>query len=271
MAVRLELRLGTAEALAREVDQNLARGRAFVPGASGLSERQAVTLAVVRPQGDELALEAEVVWLAPHGVGLSLGVDASMRERLRAFAAGSLEPPRRAPAPSAPHEPHEPHEGAALEPDDVRDGGGGPEGEGSEEERQRHRNVHERVRALSARERDDLARRGGMVERVALERAYGSAVWEPLLANPQVSGIEIARIARNGALPRPLVALIVSNAAWLTQGEVQRALLSNPRCGGRELERVLAVMKPADVSRIARGQSPYRPEVRQAAQRLAKV
>lgn len=153
----------------------------------------------------------------------------------------------------------------------MRDDGGGPEGEGSEEERQRHRNVHERVRALSARERDDLARRGGMVERVALERAYGSAVWEPLLANPQVSGIEIARIARNGALPRPLVALIVSNAAWLTQGEVQRALLSNPRCGGRELERVLAVMKPADVSRIARGQSPYRPEVRQAAQRLAKV
>lgn len=77
MVVRLELRPGSLEQLAREIDQNLARGRAFVEGASGLAERQLVTLAVMCPggEGPPLELEAEVVWLAPHGVGLSWPVD----------------------------------------------------------------------------------------------------------------------------------------------------------------------------------------------------
>lgn len=261
MPARLELRPATVDELTREIDTNLVRGRAFIEGASGLVERQRVDLALVHPGGGELVLAAEVVWLAPHGVGVSIEVDQTLRDRLRELAAATRGSATTGHATTGP-EPDgavEPAEADELAPN------------ATDEERQRHRNVHERVRALSAREREDLARRGGMVERVALERAYGSAVWEALLANPQVSGPEIARIARNGALPRPLVSVIVANAAWLTQAEVQRALLSNPRCGGRELERVLSTMKPADVTRIARGQSPYRPEVRQLAQRLAKV
>jgi hypothetical protein len=44
---------------------------------------------------------------------------------------------------------------------------------------------------------------------------------------------------------------------------VQRALLSNPRCGGAHLDRVLTAMKPADLQRLAH-QCPYRQEVRAA-------
>lgn len=266
MPARLELRPATVDELTREIDTNLVRGRAFIEGASGLVERQRVDLALVHPGGGELVLAAEVVWLAPHGVGVSIEVDQALRDRLRELAAATTGPATTGPATTG-HATTGPEPASAVEPAEADE----LEPNATDEERQRHRNVHERVRALSAREREDLARRGGMVERVALERAYGSAVWEALLANPQVSGPEIARIARNGALPRPLVSVIVANAAWLTQAEVQRALLSNPRCGGRELERVLSAMKPADVTRIARGQSPYRPEVRQLAQRLAKV
>ncbi len=131
------------------------------------------------------------------------------------------------------------------------------------------RNVQERIRSLSLRERDELARRGSLTERVALERAYGSSVWETLLQNPQLTPPEVARIARNGTLPKPLVSVIVGSAAWLAHGEVQRALLSNPRCSGAHVERVLRAMRPADLTRLAK-QCPYRAEVRALAQKLAR-
>lgn len=52
------------------------------------------------------------------------------------------------------------------------------------------------------------------MERVALERAFGGAVWEALLQNPQLTATEVAHIAKNGTLPKPLVGAIVANAGW---------------------------------------------------------
>lgn len=242
---RLELRPATDEEVAAEIERNLLKGRAFVAGAAGLGERERCELAVVHPRGGELVLPAEAVWNAPNGVGLALALDAEARARVLAFAQG--------PAPEAPPQPGE-------EPEDD---------DQPEEARRVARNVHERVRAMSIRDREDLARRGGMPERVALERAFGANVWEPLLQNPQISAVEVAKIAKNGALSRPLVSAIVANGAWLAVPEVQRALLSNPRCSGRELDRVLSMIKPQELARLAQG-GPYRQEVRQAAQRLVR-
>jgi len=207
-----------------------------VRGAAAMGEREPCDLVVVGPGGGEVALRAEAVWNGPDGVGLAItNLDAAAKE---ALAALDQTPPA-------------------------------AEAETRDEEQERiFRNVHERVRTLSMREREDMARRGSMPERVALERAFGAAVWECLLLNPQITATEVARIAKNGTLARPLVSQIVNNGAWLSSPEVQRALLGNARCGGRDLDRVLGALKPSELARLA-SSCPYRAEVRQAAQRLA--
>jgi hypothetical protein len=131
------------------------------------------------------------------------------------------------------------------------------------------KNLYERIRCFSAREREVCARSGALTERVALERCYGSAVWEGLLHNPQLTAPEVARIAKNGTVSVPLLGLIVANGAWLAIGEVQRALLGNPRLAGSQIDRVLGALSPANLRTVAQ-QTAYRAPVRQAAQRLIK-
>ena len=50
-------------------------------------------------------------------------------------------------------------------------------------------------------------------------------MWEALLSNPRLSVMEVARIARKGQLPIPLVDQIAANDAWAASPEVRRALL----------------------------------------------
>ncbi len=247
-----ELRLAypNVSALVADHQDNLRKGRAFVVGAADLAERERCRLLLVHPEsGEVLALDAEVVWVKRDAPGAGVGVqilDAgeALRERLRRFVEGS---PTGETAEAVDED----------QPDAVQ-----PEREGHAA-----RNVHERVRALSLRERETMARQGTLTERVALERAFGSSVWEGLLQNPQLTPSEVARIAKNGALPRPLVQVIVGNAGWLAVPEVQRALLGNPRVGGPHLERVLHATSRGDLERIASSPA-YRPEVKQAVNRL---
>ncbi len=117
------------------------------------------------------------------------------------------------------------------------------------------------------REREIVARQGMLSERVALERTFGSSVWEALLQNPQLSVPEVAHLARNGTLPVPLVATIVANGAWLASGEVRRALMSNPRVSGTHLDRVLKAMPRVELKQVAQA-SPFRNQVRAAAKKL---
>ncbi|MCC6555589.1 MAG: hypothetical protein IT372_21720 [Polyangiaceae bacterium] len=242
MTVELRLRHASLPALKRDHDADLRKGRAFVAGATGLAERDPCRLVVVHPEtGGTLALEAEVVWVKSDAPGAGVGVELrgfgeAEREALRAFVESAAPTPAPAPPPAPAREPPP-------------------------------RNVHERVRALSIPEREIMARQGTLPERTALERCYGASVWEGLLQNPQITPPEVARIAKNGTLPRPLVQHIVGNPGWLSIAEVQRALLGNPRCGGAHLERVLRAMARADLERVA-AMSVYRAEVRQAAKKL---
>ncbi len=119
------------------------------------------------------------------------------------------------------------------------DGAGAPAGEtepaaaeparGADDDEREPVHLHERIRTLSGPEQLKMAANGTLTERVALERMYGPSVWETLLKNPRMTIPEVARIARKGTLPRTLVEMIGAAAAWLAAGEVQRALLSNPR------------------------------------------
>jgi hypothetical protein len=223
----LELRYPSPEAYAEDLEKNLRKGRAFLAGSRDVDAREVCELVLVHP------LRSEDFRLRAEAVW----VDAN--------GVGFV----------------------LLDLDEAKKeelaGFGATEGDTGKP----HRNVHDRIRQLSLQERDQVARHGPITERVALERAFGSSVWEGLLQNPTLTPPEIARIAKMGTLPKPLVNVIVNHAAWIAVPEVQRALLSNPRCGGPDLERVLRTMKPSELARVAQ-QSSYRGEVRSAAQRL---
>ncbi len=267
--MQLRRAYASAEELAQDHQQNLRKGRAFVVGAGvEAADRARCRLVLERADGATLALEAEVVWVKRDDPGAGVGVqlvDLSTEARaiLEAFASGA--PTAGIPAPAA-----EPMAPPDLATDDapIDDEGDEPGTTAPGGARSGPRNLHERIRALTLREREVMARAGTLPERVALERCFGSSVWEGLLQNPQLTPPEVSRIAKNGTIPRPMVQLLVANAGWLQNAEVQRALLSNPRVSGPALDRVLRSMSKNDLQRVA-ALTAYRSEVRVAAKKLA--
>lgn len=131
------------------------------------------------------------------------------------------------------------------------------------------RNVQERIRGLTAAEQQKLARCGEQRERVVLERMYGKNVWEALLRNPKLTPPEAARIARMGALPQPLLELIVANRAWLSSAQVRRALLANPRLKKDMVSTVLRAT-PKNELKLMPKQTAYPVTVRQIATKMLK-
>lgn len=127
----------------------------------------------------------------------------------------------------------------------------------------------ERLRSLPAHQQTKLAREGDQRERVMLERMYGKNVWEALLRNPRISPPEVARIARMGTLPVPLVELIVSNGSWLRNPEIRRALLQNLRLGSEMIPRVLRML-PKHELKLVPTQTAYPPAVRDVARKLLR-
>ena len=226
------------DALRAEVDANLQQGGAMAPGETSVEERTRCQLVLVHPEtGSELVLVAEVVYVkrdgSDTGSGLQLvGFDDEMLARIRAFTAE-----RAAPEPATPATPKQ------------------------------GQNVHERVRSLTQQEARKLARTGNYAERLALERAYGKAVWELLIQNPRLTHPEVARIARMGTLPGPQVEAIATNPAWLASPEVRRALLGNPRVTGPLIDKVLRALPKHELQQVPK-QSCYSTQVRNLARSM---
>jgi hypothetical protein len=243
-------------------ERELQHRRIFVLGRFELADRQACTLVIGHPTGATFSVAAEAVYLKRDepgaGVGLDIiGLTPSALAEIKAFIGAP---------PAAPHA-----------TDTASDAPTTQEAQMDASDTTSHtdsdapkvpRNIHERIRQLSLREREAIGRAGNLTERVALERAFGSSVWESLLQNPQLTGPEVAHMAKNGSLPVPLVNIIVANASWLASAEVRRALLSNPRVSGHNLERVLRALTKVELKQVAQ-MSAYRSEVRSVAQKLS--
>jgi Tfp pilus assembly protein PilZ len=130
-------------------------------------------------------------------------------------------------------------------------------------------NKQEKLRNLNAAQQLKLARTGELAERIALERLYGKHVWEALLHNPRLSLPEVARIARKGTVPKPLLDVILENNAWLKAAAVRRALLSNPKLSGDAILKLLR-LTPKHELKILEKSTAYGAAVREAARKLLK-
>lgn len=212
--------------------RDLAAGGVFVLGCTlGVLEDCEL---VVRTEAEELRLSARVVFVDERGAGLEL-VDcpAETLAKLGTLAEAA---------------------DSAVEVDDER------------EARRIALNIHERLRGLTLVQQIKIAQHGELSERIVLERIYGKTVWEPLLRNPRITPPEVARIARMGALPKPMLEQIVSTSAWLQIPEIRRALLSHPRLATDQILRVLRHL-PKHELRLACTQPAYPHAVREAAKR----
>ncbi len=114
-----------------------------------------------------------------------------------------------------------------------------------------------------------VARSGELSDRVALERLYGKSVWETLLNNARLTPPEVLRIARMGALPQPLLELIVGNRARLASPQVRRALLANRRLTRAMIATVLQAT-PRNELKLMHKQTAYPAIVREAAAKLLR-
>jgi len=286
--------------LERELAQNLKHGRAFVNGAGGIAVLSDCVLVLARADGAELRLTAQAVFVSDAvgmcGVGLELRpFGADVLAQLEAFASGAAAQalPSEAPAsttlpapePSAPAEEAPPsddpvdadgdaHEGdaaalteAEADPEPEEDAG-----EGSEERPRdvQQQMMHERLRKLSQVEQQKVARAGDLSDRVMLERLYGKAVWEGLLHNPKLTVPEVARMARKGTMPRPMVDFILDNATWVQQGSVRRALLGNPRVSSEGVLKILRATPKHELKAITKS-TAYAAQIREAARKLLKA
>jgi hypothetical protein len=128
---------------------------------------------------------------------------------------------------------------------------------------------HEKLRKLNAAQQLKVARTGELAERIAIERLYGKQVWDALLHNPRLSTPEVARIARKGTVPKPLLDLILENGGWTKADAVRRALLSNPKIGAEAILRLLRITAKHELKLIEKG-TAYPAPVRDAARKLLK-
>ena len=180
---------------------------------------------------------AECVWVdGTRGSGLQLvGCDAEMKRQIAAMAAVELDidvrPTRAAPSPW-------PRLDVDARRSGERDRRRRSRADGRRDRRAARPTTDARAQDRAQRQRaparpdaraaDQGRAEGEVSERIMLERMYGKNVWEALLRNPRITGPEVARIARMGALPRTLLELIVGNGGWLQIPEVRRALLVEP-------------------------------------------
>ena len=258
-------------------DDQLAKGQVWLTGAHDVEDRAQCEL-VLEHRGTSHRLHAEVVHVRREdpGRGVALMLTPLRAEETLAvwlFAEAALpgavtvyEPPD---APGEISESSPPTDAQSEETESTDENEPTEEGEetdGSGPVRGVGESVPDRVRHLTGAEQLKLAAGGTLAERTALERLYGPTVWETLLRNARMTLPEVARIARKGSLPRPMVDLIAANKAWLASGEVQRALLANPRSSPVVVNKVLSMMPRHDLVLVPQ-QTAYPEPVRAAAKR----
>lgn len=241
----------TAADLERE-RANLSRGSVVGPAVAALDRGVLCDVELVFPSGERMVLPARAVLATAASAAFAFDSwDRAALERQLAAA-----PPAPSEAPPPPHPPPAATEtapGDEDEPDDVL----------------AHASVQEKLRGLSINEQLRVARDGSITERIVLERLYGKVVWETLLRNTRVSIPEVARLARMGTMPRPLLELIVGNPAWLKVPQVRRALLANPRLSQDMVNRVLQLL-PRDELALVPQITAYPAGVRMTAKAMLK-
>ena len=254
---QIHIHFDSVQNLQSEFEANLKSGGTFIARQTSLAEHDECDIILHHPLlKTQLIIHAKAVWIAPDnsGAGVAfIGFSPEKREEIRQFIDGNEQPV----SPESAGSPENPDPGDAPILDSFANGDGD------------NQSVHQKLRNLNITDQHKVARGNNPSERIALERIYGKSVWETLLQNPRLTIPEVARIARMGSLPTPLVELIVSNKSWVASPPVRRALLTNPKLSRDQIPRVLKSMPVAELRLIPK-QTSYTVTVRETARRMLR-
>jgi hypothetical protein len=294
-AIELRVTFADRATLQREIEQNLKHGRAFLSQVAQAPVLSDCVIVLVHPEhGAELRVPAQIVMVSADGPMQGTGVE------LRPFnptVQGELAAFADTPTPSAAVElPPVFDEPLNLPPEDEppdsppadgeADGLVDPEGIDAEAETDAElerqladgtsippgvqlESKQDKLRHLSAAEQLKVARKGELADRLVVERLYGKHVWDALLHNPRITVPEVARIARKGTVPKPLLDVILDNVSWIKTPQVRRALLGNPKVSSDAIQKLLRLTPKHELKLIEKG-TAYAPPVREAARKLLK-
>jgi hypothetical protein len=281
--IELDLSFMDEQALRGLLRDQVLRRRAFVEGVRGVEPPTPCVLRCVLA-GSTVKIQGEIVFVRDANPGAGVGVQlaplpVATIAVIESFLLSVAPEPEMAtrellalnlPLPLMPEPPARPErERAPLRPAEVQASEDAEQPEPPMPSEPEAQALHVRMRSLTSVEQRRVAQSGNLAERVMLERMYGPNVWEPLLASGRLSPPEVATIARKGTLPRPLLDAIASNAGWLASGEVQRALLANPRSSPMVIAKVLRMLPKHELARVPM-QTAYPASVRQAAKEMIK-
>lgn len=245
--VELYMTFDSVATLEHELTQNLRFGRAVVQMTNdGEAQMPPLlsdcTLVLLHPEGrPQLSLPAQIVMVddaSPEGTSLGIQMrpfDEAVAARLEAFA--GRDPTACEPAKGPTCSDHQ----AETRP--------------------------AQLRRLSYNDQQKVARTGILGDRVTVERLYGKSVWKSLLENPKLTVPEVARIARKGTVPRPLLEMILDNNAWVQATTVRRALMGNPKVTPEGILKLLRLTPRHELRAIHRG-TAYSSFVREQARKL---
>jgi hypothetical protein len=288
MTAELRMTFADLGALEREIAQNLRHGRAFSSDVADVTVLSDCVLVLVHPlHAGELRLPAYVVMLSADGPMRGTGIELrpwspSVLAQLEAFVH----------APAAADTNHDTNHDAQDDTDhntnhdaqddtdhdtnhDAQDDTDHDTNHDAQDEDEiaaaelQFESKQDKLRHLSITDQMKIARTGELADRIVVERLYGKQVWEALLHNPRLSVPEVARIARKGTVPKPLLELIIDNAAWIKTPQVRRALFTNPKCGGDAIGKMLRVTPKHELKQIEKS-TAYTQQVREAARKLLK-
>jgi hypothetical protein len=256
--VRLRITLTLTVGDLQRERANLARGSVVGPGVAGLDRGALCDVELVFPSGERMVVPARAVLATAANAAFAFdswdhaALDRQLAAPAPATAPATVPAPSEVPPPAAPTPAPQP----ASADEDL-------------DEEPAPASVQEKLRGLSVNEQLRVARDGTITERIVLERLYGKVVWEALLRNTRVSIPEVARLAKMGTMPRPLLELIVGNPAWLKVPQVRRALLANPRLSQEMVNRVLQLL-PRDELTLVPQITAYPASVRMTAKAMLK-
>ena len=130
------------------------------------------------------------------------------------------------------------------------------EKEEGDEDEDIERTVHRatQVRNMSVKEKMILAPKADRIERAALLRDLNPSVARLLIRNPRITESDIARIAKDVSAPADVLKSIIKNRNWISNAEVKKAIVRNPRTPTPLALRHMNFLSTNELSSLAKSQ-----------------
>ena len=110
----------------------------------------------------------------------------------------------------------------------------------------------QQILALPVSEKIKLAQTGSRDLRTLLLKDGNSEVQDAVISNPRITEVEIVAFARSGKIGSQLLSKIAANRDWLKNYQLRLALVNNPKTPLPLALKLIATLRDADLTNLAK-------------------